>query len=341
MGILNALRLTSSARPDVAVSPWTDAQLKAFVWSDVFGNIDGLPVSRSEAMRVPAVAKARNLICPTIGRQPLKVLDREGELASQPSWVYRQDQDLASMAHVFTWLIDDLFFTGRALLSVKRGADGFPISVDRIAPDRYTITNGTILVDEQPVDSRSVCFIPGFIDGLLDIGARSIRGARDVENAWVGRVRNPVPTTILKQTDADAELTEDEVKDVIKKYSDARRDPDGAISFMPHGLSIEALGENDSNLFIEARNALRIDVGSFVGVPSSMMDATTVQASLTYENKAGERDRFYIEALPLFAAPIEHRLSLDDMVPRGQRVRFDFAELYAALPSPTGAPNQD
>lgn len=342
MGILTALRLTNS-RPaaDAIVSPWSDAQLKSFVWSDVFGNADNVPVTRAEAMRVPAVAKARNLIAPLIGRQPLKVLDRTGALVEQPTWTYRTDQDLVSMTHVLTWVVDDIIFLGHALLSVQRGSDGFPVSIDRISPDRWTITQGKVLVDEKPVDSRSVIYVPGLVDGLLDIGARSIRGARYVEEAWVGRVRNPVPQTIITPTDASSVLEEDESTALVKEFSANRRDPDGAVSYVPYGLKVEALGQNDSNLFVEARNALRIDIGSFVGVPSTLMDATTVQASLTYENKSGERDRFYVEALPLYAAAIEQRLSLDDVVPRGQRVRFDLSELYAQLPTPTGAPTED
>lgn len=327
--------------PESVASPWSDAQLSAFVWSDVFGNVEQLPVTRAEAMRVPAVAKARSLLAPAIGRQPLVALDATGALAKQPTFLYRTDQDLVSMTHLMTWIVDDLIFYGRALFSVVRGSDGFPVSIDRISPDRYTITDGAILVDEKPVDERSVIFVPGLVDALLDIGSRSIRGARYVEEAWVGRVRNPIPTTVLKQTQADAELDEDEVEKIVREYSAKRRDPDGAVTFLPYGLDLAGIGQNDSNLFIEARNALRIDVGSFVGVPSTLMDATTVQSSLTYENKAGERDRFYVESLPLYASAIEARLSLDDVVPRGQRVRFDFSELYAQLPTPTGAPTED
>ncbi|OII04309.1 hypothetical protein BIU96_07875 [Curtobacterium sp. MCBA15_008] len=259
----------------------------------------------------------------------------------QPTWTYRSDQDIVSMAHVLTWVADDILFLGHALLSVKRGSDGFPVSIDRISPDRYTITNGSILVDEKPVDARDVIFVPGLVDGLLDIGARSIRGARYVEEAWVGRVRNPIPQTVIKETTDQTNISDERAEGIVRQFNEKRRDPDGATTYVPYGLAVEALGANDSNLFVEARNALRIDIGSFVGVPSTLMDATTVQASLTYENKAGERDRFYVEALPLYAAAIEQRLSLDDVVPRGQRVRFDFSELYAQVPTPTGAPTED
>jgi phage portal protein BeeE len=348
MGIFSALRLSNS-RPaaDSIVSPWTDAQLRAFVWSDVFGNIEDLPLTRAEAMRVPAVAKARNLLCATIGRQPLVARDADGLVlprGKQPTWLYRTDQDVISTQHLWTWITDDLIFVGHALLSVQRGSDGFPVSVDRISPDRYTITDGAILVDEKPVDESEVCYLPGLVDGLLDIGSRSIRGAKYVEDAWVGKARNPVASTVIKQTDSNVELEQDEADNIVRQYSKNRRDPDGAVTFLPAGLDIEALGTADPAMFIEARNALRTDIGSFLGIPSSVMDASLSTASLTYSTAEGNRNAFFDQAVPLFAGAIEYTLSLDGknpMVPRGQSVRFDFSSLFATLPAPTGPATED
>jgi len=39
--------------------------------------------------------------------------------------------------------------------------------------------------------------------------------------------------------------------------------------------------------------------------------------------------------------PIEARLSQDDVVPRGQRVRFDRGDIAAPTPSPTGPTVED
>lgn len=346
MGILSAWRLANGGqRVDGISSPYTTNQLNGIVLGDIFKGVE-FPLTREEAIQVPAVSKARNLLAPLIGRQPLVALDASGVLppARQPSFLYRSDSPIISPALMWTWVVDDLIFRGSSLLGVKRGTDGFPLSLERIDPSRWTITNGAILVDEKPVTEGAggtVIYVPGFVDALLDVGSRTIRQSRDIEDAVAGRARNPIPTTVIRQTEDNADLEQDEVKAIVEAYTRNRRDPDGTVAFLPYGLEMDVLGESEPSMFENARNFSRIDVGSFLGVPSSMMDATTVQASLTYENKAGERSRFYVEALPLFSGPIEHRLSLDDVVPRGQRVRFDFTELYAASPTATDAPVQD
>lgn len=341
MGIRTAFRLAQSGvRVDGIASPYTSNQLQGIVLGDIFEGIE-FPLTRAEAMRVPAVAKARNLLAPTIGRQPLVALDKNGALATQPAWLYRTDQDLTSVQWMWTYIVDDLIFYGAALLAVVRGSDDFPITMDRISPDRWTVTDGTILVDEKPVDRRSVVYIPGVVDALLDVGSRSIRQARDIEDAVAGRARVPNPTVVIKQTDADAELRQDEVKQIVADYIKNRRSPDGTVTFLPAGLDMTVLGTQETDFAIQARNGVRTDIGSFVGIPASVMDASLATASLTYSTAEGNRNAFYDQALPIYADPIQHRLSLDDVVPRGQRVRFDFTQLYAALPNPTDTPTED
>lgn len=292
---------------------------------------------------MPSVSKARHLIAPKIGSQPLVALDANGVLPpeKQPSWTYRSDQDLISMQWMWTMVVDDLIFQGNSLLGVKRGSDSFPISMERIDPSRWTITDGNILVDEKPVESRSVIFIPGVVDALLDVGARSIRQAADIEAAVAGRARVPNPTVVIRQTEQNDELDQDEVQKIVSGFIKNRRSPDGTVTFLPNGLDMEVLGQQETDFAIQARNAIRTDIGGFLGIPASVMDASLATASLTYSTAEGNRNAFYDQALPLYYGPIQHRLSLDDVVPRGQRVRFDLTELYAALPNPTGTPTED
>jgi hypothetical protein len=342
MGVFSAWRLANSTpRIDGISTPYTQSQLSGIVLGDIFEGVE-FPLTRAEAMRVPAVAKARNLLAPLVGAQPLVAMDKNGPLAKQPAFLSRLDQDVISPFHMWTSVVDDLIFYAASLLWVTRGTDGFPISLERVSPDRWTITDGVILVDEQPVQDRQVIYIPSATDALLDVGSRSIKGARDIENAWVGRARNPIPAMVLKQTDADAELDQAEVDRIITAYSQQRRSPDGSITFLPSGLSMEALGEaSRADVFIEARNALRTDIGGFVGIPASVMDSSLATSTLTYSTAEGNRNAFYDQALPLYSKPIEHRLSLDDVVPRGQRVRFDFTQLFSQLPNPTDTPTED
>ena len=73
---------------------------------------------------------------------------------------------------------------------------------------------------------------------------------------------------------------------------------------------------------IEARNAVKLDIANFMNLPTAMLDAALPKASLNYETQEGRTESF-IERLPFWTEPIEARLSMDDVCPRGQRIRFD------------------
>lgn len=346
MGIFSAWRVgNSTPRIDGISSPYTPQQLQGIVLGDLFNGVE-FPLTREDAMRVPSVAKARNLLAPLIGRQPLVALDNTGVLPpnKQPSFLYRTDTPIISPALMWTWVVDDLIFQGASLLLTKRGTDGFPLSLERLDPSRWTITNGGFMVDEQPVREGAggtVIYIPGFVDALLEVGSRTIRQAKDIEDAVAGRARNPIPTVVLRHTDSDVELDQGEVAEIVEKYIRNRRDPDGTVVFLPNGLEMEALGGQETDFAIQARNAVRTDVGGYMGIPASVMDSSLATASLTYTTTEGNRNAFYDQAVPLYTGPIAHRLSQDDVVPRGQRVRFDLSELYAAIPTPTDTPTED
>jgi hypothetical protein len=65
---------------------------------------------------------------------------------------------------------------------------------------RVAITRGHILVDER-IDDESVLLFNSPFEGLLNIGATTLKGARDTEASWVGRARNPIPMIELHLTD--------------------------------------------------------------------------------------------------------------------------------------------
>ena len=180
MGFLTAWRLSSQPRPDYLASPWSEGQLQTIALSDVFGDdIPFMPLSRGEAMRVPAVAKARNLLVSSIAKLPLRALDVNGLVAKQPTWMYSSAE--VSPWHRMAWTVDDLIFLGASIWWVERGADGFVISADRVPPEQWTVTNGNILIDGQEVDEKNVIYIPGAQEGLLDMASRTIRGSRAME----------------------------------------------------------------------------------------------------------------------------------------------------------------
>ena len=351
MGLLDLLKVgqsTTNLLSDAAklhiASPWASTEsLAPMVIADILGDtLSNLPVTRAEAMTVPAVAKARNLLVSTIAKFPLVAMKGDTRLTSQPSFLYRTDSNVTPYERM-AWTVDSLIFHGVALWLVERGApdaDGRRniLRAEYCPSDYWSIQDGNILVNNTPVDESQVILFNAPFEGLLTIASRTIRGAIDQEAAWTGRARNPIPLIELHMI--DDQLTQAEVREFVASWSTARRSENGAIGYTPPNLEIRAHGNVQADLMVEGRNAIRTDVGSFLNVRASMLDGTMGVDSLTYTTTQGEKNAFYEFDLPFWTDPIEARLSADDVVPRGQRVRFDKYDAYN-LPTPTGIPTED
>jgi len=347
VGIRNALRLIESGdqlherslTPNHGiVSPWVQSQLSQVVWSDVFGTEANI-VSRLDAMTIPAVAKARQILVSTIARFPLVALDANDNPVDVP-WLQATDGEVSPW-HKMAWTIDDLIFSGWSLWGVERDASGTIIKADRCPIERWYIdVEGQIVIDDVIAEADSVILIPAPFEGLLKVASRTIRGGAKLESSWVGKATNPIPAIELHAT-SDDPLELDEVQALVQAWADARADVNGAIAFTPHNIEARAHGNAEPSLLIEGRNFLRIDVGAFLGIPAALMDASLSTASLTYSTQEGQRNEFADFTLPYWMEPIQQRLSLDDVVPSGVRIRFDLSDYFTTTPSPTSPPAED
>jgi hypothetical protein len=173
-------------------------------------------------------------------------------------------------------------------------------------------------------DEDQVILIPGPSEGLIAYASRTLRGSADLESAWVSRARTPAPLTELHITD-DVALNDEEIIATRDDWVAARRARDGAVAVTPSNVEVIDHGQADAQLFIEGRNASRLDIAAFFNLPGALLDATTATASLTYVTQEGTRSDVSALSLPYWVRPIEARLSQDDIVPAGQSVRFDFS----------------
>jgi len=315
------------------VSPWAGGQLSQVVWSDIFG-VEANTISRKEAMTIPAVAKARQILVTSIAKYPLVALSGADDVTSSHAWLQATDGEVSPW-HRMAWTIDDLIFFGWSLWGVERDASGQIIKADRCPIERWTIDpDGLIRIDDVVAEEGSVILIPAPFEGLLAVGSRTLKGGAKLEASWVGKATNPIPAIELHAT-TDDPLEQDEVLNLVQAWADARSDVNGAIAFTPHNVQAIAHGSAEPSLLIEGRNFLRIDVGAFLGIPASLMDASLSTASLTYSTNESQRNEFADFTLPYWLEPIQQRLSLDDVVPSGERVRFDLTDLYNNPPTPT------
>lgn len=388
MGLLQMIGL----RPSRGVTGLLDdrtSTLKSIVWSDLLGQeiLESLPLTRDEAITVPAVSKARNLLVSTIAPWTLKALgtvevpaggdgtvrvvdsspagvealaEEAGEFArqtvevpTQPSFLYRTN-GAENPYQRMTWTIDDGIFYGVSLWTVLRGAKpqgqmyGPILFAERVPFEwweiraldgeyRVFLAPGGDWAEAGPLADDTYLLFDFPFEGLLNVGRRTVRGAVSQERAWVGRALNPIPLVDLHRT-AEAELQDDEVDKMVDDWAAGRTSVNGAIGSTPPGIELKVYGEVSADLMVEGRNAVRTDVGSFLNIRASMLDGTQGIDSLTYTTNEGEKNAFYEIDLPFWTAPIEWRLSQDDVVPRGQRVRF---EKYQSTPTPTGPVQED
>jgi hypothetical protein len=342
MGVVSNLKSAFGYGPkiDYLSSPFSEGQLASIVYADIFGQASKT-ISRIDALGIPAMSKARDLVCGTISTFPLKAKDANGLVADQPKWMYRTEGIISPFLRmVFT--VDDLMFYGHSLWEVDRDSEGKITEATRVPYEWWTVSpEGRILIHSQNVDEKNVLYIPGPRIGILDKDAVSLGQARDISAAVATRVANPVPMMEI-HNNGEADLSKREAKNLVIAYNEARRDPEGGTVYTPAGVTLVPHGANaDAGFAVEGRNAVRLDVANLTGVPAALLEGSASTASLTYSTQEGRRNEFVDFGLTVWMEAIAGRLSADDVVPEGQHVVFDQTQFLTTTPSPTGAEKQD
>jgi hypothetical protein len=339
------------------IEAWTDRSvLDPVIIQDLGIDVDALPLTRAGAMRVPAMARARNLTCGAIAALPLQSLRAGNVLPVQPYWAYGTDGQLGDLTleerrkwsigpqhpfHRMLWTIDDLMFYGESLWLVTStlAAGGFPSRMVRVPWDQWTVEDGVLVdsdMDELPVE-RCV-WIPGPNEGVLGYGATTLRMAYDLErNARDVAMR---PLRLEAHQTSAAELTPTERREIVGELRKAMAANDG-ILFTNNALELIEHRVDSDALQLGARNASSVDVARLANMPALMIDATSQGASLEYQTAVGRNQQWLDYGLSLYTDAVESRLSMDDVVPAGQRMATDTSDWTGPEASPTGFPVLD
>ncbi|GAB3608585.1 hypothetical protein GCM10027414_07100 [Humibacter ginsengiterrae] len=307
------------------VSPWSNGSLSTVVFSDIIGATPVQPMTRMEAMTIPAVAKARNLILGTVPTWTLEEVDADGNVVDPAAaWMADKSGDISPFQRM-AWTYDDLIFYGMALWEVTRDSFGGILTASYrpfgIRDRGWVIEDGQLLINGQPRrPEQYVLFNPPY-DGLLNIAERTLRGAIDTERAWTARMKSPIPLLEIN-VGADANLTTDEMTAMVQDFASRHAAGTLSVAATPQGVTLIDHGQTATDLYIEGRNAVRVDVGAFTNMRATLLDATLNERSLQYSTKEGEREQFYELDVNFWTAPLEARLSQDDVTPEGRTVRF-------------------
>lgn len=322
-------------------SPWSSSDLQRIVFEDVYGS--DIPVNtRSSAMAIPAIARGRNLIVSTISQFPLAAATAAGPVAT-PQWM-TNSIDGASPQHRLAWTVDDLIFYGWSCWTRENYADGnFPRAVRRVNQGDWTVNaDNQVEVDGIPQPADAVILIPGLHEGILTFGASTLNDARSLYQIVRDRLASPLPNLDLHQTGGQ-QLTDAEIDTLLDRWALARKPGSSraGVGYTSQHIEAKPLSSGDENLMIEARNAASLDLARLIGVTAGLIDATAPKASLNYETTSGRNQEFVDRDLALYMTPITARLSLDDVMPHGQRAVFNLADFTGPTPSPTGPALED
>ena len=269
------LPLASATLPALT-SPWSgESSVAALVYSDLYG-LDLDTVDRAAAMAVAPVKRGRAIIVGSIADLPLEAGEfNDGEwvpATKQPAWL-NSSTTAQTPWHRMAWTVDDLIFHGWSLWALNRSGD-IP-SAARIPRADWTFDQasptGLSYKGAHITDPSTVILFEGPDEGLLVTGRDVIRGARSIEKAWVGRVKNPIPAMVLHEVEANG-VTQAEAENAVAVWSAARTKENGAVGFLPASLNMEVYGTTDADLFTEGRNNVRLDVANLLDLPASLQD---------------------------------------------------------------------
>lgn len=319
-------------------SPWSPdpshlGHLGAVVYGDVFGrsDLDLIPMSRAEAMSIPVVRRARNLVCATLARLPIYCTGPAGDRRTDVPWLAKFDPAVTRASQV-SWTADDLlFYDVSYALVLARGFDRRPLAFRRVEPHRVQVplrVGEPYKVDGVEIPWQDVIRTDGLAGGgILATSSRSLRISTRLEAAAARVADNPVPAVELHQEDGP-DLTEDEIDALTDRWVESRKRGHG-VGYTSRHVRAIAHGAPAEHLLIEGRGRQDTDTARIMGVPADMVDAQS-GASMTYANMADRAEALIDYGLANIAAAMEARWSDDDLVPHGSSVGFDFTALTVA-----------
>ena len=286
--------------------------------------------TREEAMSIPAVARARNIMCSAIASLPLEVWDRAtGEELDAPKSITLPDRRVNAAA-TYTWLAEDLLFYGYAYLRVNelyadtgRFRDG-----ERINPTRIQIVTNRLsteieyyVVDGIPCPTSGVGSLVVFYgsdEGLLNRAGKTIRAGAELERAAAMYAKEPAPTMVLKSN--GSALPSDRIAKLLESWGVARRNR--ATAFLNADVSLETVGFDPEKLQLnQARSYIATELARAIGIPAYFVDAES-GSSMTYANANLARQTLVDFSLRPLMTSIEERLSMPDFLPSSQVCKF-------------------
>lgn len=315
-------------------SPWVTSDLTN-VLVDILG-AENMPLTRDAAMRVPAVSRSRNVICPTLGRIEFLLTGTENP---ETAAFLAQPDPSTSRFQTMTWTYDDCLFHGVSWWQVMaRYSSKRPRAARRVLPGGVTRQDGGgWFVYGEPVSPADLIRIDGPHEGILNYASTTLRQASDLEAAALKNAKNPIPAIDLHQT-SGITLDKTERTQLVTDWSKARQGENGGVAYTSPQIEARVLGSPAELLLTKGRNAAAVDVARHVSIPADSIDASVEHASMTYSTSESKMRALIDFGLAAYGSAVTARLSLPDVTPRGSVVELDYDAVTAVADTDPGTP---
>lgn len=337
----------SAPSNEIQTNPRITAQVAPAIYDAPYGQLYGSyglggwnnyanSVNRFQALSVPAVANCRNLIANTIATIPIELYSlNTGQELPAPLWL-KQPDERAPRAVTIAFTVDSLIFYGVAYWRItKVDFDGRPLRFEWVQNDRVTVKlnqyNSEVeyyMINNEQVPMDGVGSLITFqgLDqpGFLLRGARTIKSALDLETAMNVATSTPQPTGYIKNNGID--LPDDQIQGLLNAWRNARQNRSTAyltqtLDYVPTQFSPKDMTYNESV------QMLATQIARAMNVPTWMIDAEQMK-SMTYQNIIDARKDFMAYTLYPYIEAIQSRLSMPDIITRGQSVRFSIDDTF-------------
>jgi HK97 family phage portal protein len=154
--------------------------------------------------------------------------------------------------------------------------------------------------------------------GILLTSLQTIQAALNIEKAASIASETPMGSGYIKNNGSD--IPEEEVQGILNSWKNARNSRGTA--YLTQTLDYQSVAFSPKDMmYNEAKQYFATELARVCNVPAWMIDAE-VMRSMTYQNIIDARKDFMAYSLAPFISAIEARLSMDDLTPRTQEVRF-------------------
>lgn len=289
-------------------------------------------IGRAQAMSVPAVKRSRDLICGTIGALPLRNYNAKREQIK--SNLIDQPEIDRARSVTMTQVVEDMLFEGRAWLRITAyNWQGYPDKVVRLEPRSINVRqNQKVYYNTNTGASQGAAWewvpdaelirIDSPNDALLTAGARAIRRMLSLDKTTDRYARNPLPQGYFAPKNDNDPGNYDEIQEILDQWSEANKTRNWG--YVGAALEAHVLQWSPEQLGLAtARQEALLDIARIAGIDPEDLGINTT--SRTYQNAEMRRLDLIDFTLAAYVGAIEGRLSMGDVTPAGQFVRFDYA----------------